>query len=183
MDMKPPMKMGSPDDFQTPPEALYPLLPFLNKDWTIWECAAGEGNLVRELESRGFEVVGSDILTGQNFLTWEPEHFDCIITNPPYKIKQDFLERCYALGKPFGLLLPLTTFETSKRQELFKQYGVQVIMFDKRINFKTPTGKDGNDSKPWFSTAWFTWGLGLEKELNFVKFGKEDNTIQMKLEL
>jgi len=178
--MKPPMKQGSPDDFQTPPEALYPLLPFLKKDWTIWECASGEGNLANELKKRGYEVVESDIITGQNFLTWEPERFDCIITNPPYKIKQDFLIRSYALGKPFALLLPLTTFETSKRQELFKQYGVQVIMFDKRINFQQ---KDINhESKSWFSTAWFTWGLGLEKELNFVKFGKEDNTKQTSLD-
>lgn len=183
--MKPPLKTSNSNDFQTPPEALYPLIPFLKKDWIIWECASGEGNLVKELERRGFEVVATDILTGQNFLTWQPEHFDCIITNPPYSIKQEFLVRCYALDKPFALLLPLTTFETTKRQELFKQYGVQVIFFDKRIHFKGPTIKEGyqSESKAWFSTAWFTWGLGLEKELNFVKFGREDNTIQQRLDI
>ncbi len=153
-------------------------MKFLDPKWLIWECACGEGNLVKELERRGFEVIGTDILTGQNFLTWKPDKFDCIITNPPYSIKQDFLERCYALGKPFALLLPLTTFETAKRQELFKKYGVQVIFFDKRINFKTDKGKEGDESKAWFSTAWFTWGLGLTHELNFVKLGKEDSTEQ-----
>jgi len=82
------------------------------------------------------------------------------------------LERAYTLQKPFALLLPLTTFETRRRQELFKQYGVQVIFFDKRINFITPTGKAGKESKSWFSTAWFTWGLNLPEQLNFVRFGK-----------
>ena len=33
--MKPPGY--SPDDFQTPSEALYPLLPYLEKDWVIRE--------------------------------------------------------------------------------------------------------------------------------------------------
>ena len=180
--MKPPLRNApNSNDFQTPPEALYPLIPFLKSDWVIWECASGEGNLVKELEGRGFEVIASDILAGQNFLTWQPDEFDCIITNPPYSLKQQFLERCYALQKPFALLLPLTTFETTKRQELFKQYGVQVIFFDKRIHFQGPTIE--HESKAWFSTAFFTWGLGLKNELNFVKFGREDNTIQQRLKL
>ena len=43
----------------------------------------------------------------------KPVQFDCIITNPPFSLKQEFLQRCYELGKPFALLLPLTTFESS----------------------------------------------------------------------
>ena len=139
--MKPPMKQGASDDFQTPPEALYPLLPYLKKDWTIWECACGKGNLSDFLKEQGYNVIATDILTGHDFLKWKPEKFDCIVTNPPYSLKQQFLERCYELKKPFALLLPLTTFETAKRQRLFKKYGVQVIFFDKRINFETPSGK------------------------------------------
>ena len=34
---QPPMKNGSPDDFQTPVIALKLLIPFLKKDWVIWE--------------------------------------------------------------------------------------------------------------------------------------------------
>lgn len=172
--MKPPLKAGSPDDFQTPPEAIYPLLPFLKRHWTIWECAAGQGNLVKAFEKEGYAVIRTDILTGYDFLTYEPQiHYDVIITNPPYRHKQQFLERAYALHKPFAMLLPLTTLETSRRQELFKQYGINIILFDKRLNFTTPSGKTGKESKSWFSTAWFTWGLGLPEQLNFVKFGSK----------
>ena len=163
---KPPSRHGSPDDFQTPPIALAPLLPWLKPEWTIWECAAGQGLLVRAMKSTHI-VIASDILTGQDFLTWRPAGpWDCIVTNPPYSLKQKFLERCYQLRKPFALLLPLTTFETPKRQSLFARYGVQVIFLDKRINFVTPSG---NGSGSWFATAWFTWGLDLPKDLMFAR--------------
>jgi len=166
--MKPPLRQGSPNDFQTPPEALAPLYPYLKKEWMIWECAAGQGKLVRELESKGYSVHGSDILDGCDFLSYSPPQFDCIITNPPYSIKQKFLGRCYGLGKPFALLLPLTTFETAKRQDLFKRHGLEVVFFDKRINFHTPSGRG---SGSWFATAWFTWGLEIGKEMTWAKLG------------
>lgn len=70
--MKTPAKQGSPNDFQTPPKALKPLLPYLKKDWTIWECAAGKGNLSNELKRLGFEVIATDILDHFDFLTNKP---------------------------------------------------------------------------------------------------------------
>ena len=84
--MKTPARKGSPDDFQTPPVALLPLLPYLDKHWTIWECASGQGLLSATLCHHGFNVVSSDILMEQDFRMWQPENWDCIITNPPYSI-------------------------------------------------------------------------------------------------
>lgn len=162
--MKPPLKQGMSNDFQTPEESLDPLIPYLKKEWLIWECASGKGNLVNGLLKKGFKVKGTDILDGIDFLTTGSAMIDCIITNPPYSLKEKFLERCYQIGKPFALLLPLTTFETKKRQELFKKYGVEVIFLNKRINFETPSG---NGSGAWFAVAWFTNGLNIGKELNF----------------
>jgi len=57
-----PMKRGSRDDFQTPAEAIKVLLPFLNKNWTIWECACGKGNLHNAFSKIGFSVIATDIL-------------------------------------------------------------------------------------------------------------------------
>lgn len=164
---KPPLRVGSPDDFQTPPEALMPLYKYLKPNWIIWECASGKGNLVRALKQNGYSVEASDILTGQDFTLYQPIQFDCIITNPPFKYKQDFLQRAYELGKPFAFLLPLTTFETAKRQQLFKNYGLEVIFFDKRINFETPNQVEKSSS--WFATAWFTHGLNIGNQLTFEK--------------
>ena len=162
--MKPPMMNGRPNDFQTPPEAIRPLLPYLKKDMVVWECASGKGNLVKAFEKEGYAVTASDILTGQNYLSFEPEKWDVCITNPPFSCKDEFLERAYSFGKPFAFLLPLTTFEGKKRQFLFRKHGIQVIFNPKRINFEVPSG---NGSSSWFATAWFCWKFNLEKDMIF----------------
>lgn len=176
--MKPPSAQGRPDDFQTPKEAIIPLLPYLKKEWIVWEPACGKGNLLKAFSEYGYTAFGTDILEGNDFLTSNIARppmcieWDCIITNPPFSLKQEFLERCYKLGKPFALLLPLTTFEGKRRQELFKKYGLEVILFDKRINFETPSGHGGGS---WFATAWFTNGLNIGKQLSFVKIVEVGN--------
>ena len=171
--MKPPIKNNGSNDFQTPTYAIDPLIPFLKKDWIIWECAEGKGNISNYLRSLGFIVRGGDITNGHDFLKTQPDKFDCIITNPPYSLKQQFLKRAYDLKKPFAFLLPLTTFETPKRQELFKKFGLEVIFFDKRINFETPSGKG---SGSWFATAWFTNGLNIGKQMTFIKLNQVRNS-------
>jgi len=159
------LKAKKCNDFQTPPIALEPLVPYLPR--RVWECACGEGLLVEHLMLQGFEVLASDIKDGHNFLSWCPplNSFDCIVTNPPYTLKDDFLKRCYMLQKPFALLLPLTTLE-GKRQYWLEQYGVEIILLDKRINFVTPSGQ-GTGS--WFATAWFTNGLNIGRQITFGK--------------
>jgi hypothetical protein len=168
------MTKNSIDDYQTPTEALKPLLPFLKRDWTIWECACGKGNLVNELEKNGFQVIGTDIKNGYHYDFINSDlHFqyDCIITNPPFSKKNEFIEKCYALGKPFALILPLTALETQRRQTQWKK-GLQLILFNKRINFETPTNKD---SRSWFASAWFTYGLNLPKDIIFKDLMWEEN--------
>ena len=165
----PPKKQGSPDDFQTPAEALEVLLPYLKKEWIIWECAEGKGNLTRELKEKGFGVIGSDILNGVDFLFDSDgiaQQSSCIITNPPYSKKEEFIERCYQLGKPFALLMPLTALEGQKRQAYYQKYGMQLILLNRRINFETPSGNGGGS---WFATAWFTFGLNLPKDIMFAQ--------------
>lgn len=164
---KPPMATGRPNDFQTPPYALDPLLPYLYKNSVIWEPACGKGYLVDEFRRLGYTTIGTDILTGQDFFTYEPEDYNCIITNPPFRLKGQFWERCCELGKPFALLMPLTALETKKRQRLMQDYGIEIILLDRRINFETPNMVEKSSS--WFATAWFTNGLGIGAQLSFAE--------------
>lgn len=145
------MQHGASDHFQTPNYALRPLLPYLHKDWLIWECAEGTGNLTKALDYLGYLVVGTDISNGIDFFSYELV-VDCIITNPPYSHKNEFFNRCIEIGKPFSLLQPLTTFGTFKRQKMLKQASISVIFMGGRVNFETPSGKG---SGSWFETAWF----------------------------
>lgn len=155
---------GRSDEFMTPECAIYPLLPYLKKDWIIWECAWGKGSLAKHLEKKGFNVIGNK----EDFLIANRK-FDVIVTNPPYSIKDKFLERAFFQGKPFAFLMPLTALEGKKRGGLYRKYGIQLIIPNKRINFITPSGKG---SGAWFQVAWFCWKLNLPKDLNFVELAQ-----------
>lgn len=164
------------DACQTPAYAIDPLLPYLDRSWTIWEPAAGEGLLVDALSDSNFEmIIGSDILTGSNFFEFEPDQeWDCIVTNPPFSLKYRWMERCYQLGKPFALLLPVETLGAKTAQEMFREHGIEVIFMDKRINFKMPNkGWDGGGAQ--FPVAWFTWGLNIGSQMTFARLNHETN--------
>jgi len=119
--------------------------------------------MVGVLEEYGYEVIASHIENGQDFLKYEPTQYDIIITNPPYSIKDKFLKRAFELKKPFMFLLPITALEGKERGEMFKDNGIQLIIPNKRFNFK-PEKKSGS----WFQTSWFTHGLNLNNDLNFI---------------
>jgi hypothetical protein len=159
------------DACQTPAYAIDPLLPYL-PDRIIWEPAAGEHYLVEALYDSGFkseQVITSDILTGQNFFEYTPDEWDCLITNPPYSIKYQWLERCYQLGKPFALLLPVETLGAKTAQEFLKEYGFEMMLLNKRVDFKMPN--KGWDSSAQFPVFWLCWQL-LPQQVMFGELNK-----------
>ena len=161
---------GHTDEIYTPEYALNPLLPFLKKEWTIWECAWGKGALATHLQKRGFKVaqIGEDFLN--DIIMGINDRIDCIITNPPYSKKDEFLKRAYEIGKPFAFLMPLTALEGIKRGALFSKHGIQLIIPNRRINFITPSGKG---SGAWFQVGWFCWKMNLPKDINFVELKRK----------
>lgn len=163
--LMPPKKAGSSDIFGTPVEEIHRMLPFLPKDWRIWENASGDGRIVKTLKEQGYDVIGTDIMSGFDFLSplVPPPEFDCIFTNPPYSIKDNWLERCFDLGKPFALLMPITAMGEQKRVSMYKKYGIQLALPPGRINFDTPSGQ-GTGS--WFYAAWICHGLPLPSQIH-----------------
>jgi hypothetical protein len=74
------------DAYDTPREAVLPLVPFLGGIRTFAEPCAGSGHLIAHLELCGLECVCSgDIRTGQDALLIDVLNgADAIITNPPW---------------------------------------------------------------------------------------------------
>jgi hypothetical protein len=74
------------DFYPTPFKAVLPLIPYLHGMRSFAEPCAGDGDLVRHLESFGLRCAyAGDIATGQDAL--ERNHYggaDVIVTNPPY---------------------------------------------------------------------------------------------------
>jgi hypothetical protein len=149
------------DRCNTPAYALDPLLPFLRPDALIWEPAAGTGNIMQALMPR--RVVGSDLHGDyanppRDFFGWQPERFDVLVTNPPYSIKFKWLERCYQLGKPFALLVPVETIGAKSAQSLMEQHGAELLLLNRRVNFEMPQ-KGWSGSSAQFPVLWLCWRL------------------------
>ena len=87
------------------------------------------------LKEAGHEVVFSHIFMGQDFFEYEPPKWDMIVSNPPFSRKQQVVERCLALGKPFALLLSNLWLNSSAPCRFFKEREMQILLFDKRINY------------------------------------------------
>lgn len=178
------------DQCQTPPYAILPLLPYIPKDWIIWESAASSygflGEAFRALHNSvvietGLELDGTDYLTA-------PSRGDVEVTNPPYSIKFDWIERAYDNRKPFALLMPFDTWAAARAQAQFQRHGMSVILLNRRVHFHMPNlgwgeydengeavryqDRNGKwkkrESRSDYSVAWFTWGLyGLNQPVAY----------------
>lgn len=126
------------DEVYTPDYAVKPILKYLGLNKTkvtIW-CPFDkkESAFVRIFEQEGYQVIYSHIDDGKNFFYWEPsQHYDYIISNPPFSLKDDVLKRLYELNKPYAMLLPIPSLQGQKRFPYIKD--CQALIFDKRINY------------------------------------------------
>lgn len=153
------------DELYTPRYAIEPLIKYLPKDKIIWECTDyGNSNITKVLRENNIKVINTS-KSQLNFLTDKPDfNFDIIITNPPYSLKDEFIKKCYEYNKPFALLLPLTSLEGINRGKMFKNNGIELLVFDKRVDFN---GK----GSCWFNTSWFCHNI-LPKQLMFEELKK-----------
>jgi hypothetical protein len=156
------------DRCNTPAYALDPLLPYLVRFPVIWEPAAGTGNIMRAIAPPVSGVIASDIhgdyaKPPRNFFDWQPPIFNAIVTNPPYSIKFDWLKRCYELGRPFALLVPVETIGAQKAQRLMEKHGVELLLLNRRVNFEMPNkgleSADGWKSSAQFPVLWLCWQM------------------------
>lgn len=161
------IKQEADDEFYTPDYAIMPLLKYIPKEKVIW-CPfdTEDSNFVKIFRNNGYKVIYSHINNGEDFFTYEPkENYDVIVSNPPYSLKTEVLKRCYQLNKPFALLLPITSLEGVERNKLYRKFGVQLLVFDRRINFKHNNDKKTKTGS-WFNAIYFCWKL-LPNDLIF----------------
>jgi hypothetical protein len=123
------------DEVYTPAYAVKPIIKYIPKNFTIW-CPfdTQESEYVILLKEAGFKVISSHIDEDKNFFYYTPEEdYDCIISNPPFSIKDDVIKRLYELNKPYAILLPVPSLQGQKRFPYMKD--CQALLFDKRVNY------------------------------------------------
>ena len=126
------------DEYYTPAYAVKPIIKYVgNTSKTIW-CPfdTQDSEYVKLLREAGHTVIATNIDEGKNFFFYKPEeHYDCIISNPPFSCKDAILARLAEIGKPYAILLPLPSLQGQKRFD--NLVGAQALVFDKCIDFYT----------------------------------------------
>ena len=163
------------DYYATHPEAaewLIKLEYFDGKD--IWECASGENHLANVFKDAGFTVRTSDIIKRTeeteviDFLTYEGEWNGHIITNPPYKNAQEFIEKALSSvpeGKKVCMFLKVQFLEGKARRKMFEKYPPKRIWVSSSRILCAKNGdfermiKGGGSAMAY---AWFVWEKGYE---------------------
>lgn len=122
-------KRQNEDYYATDPKAAELLLKLEQFDENIWECACGEGHLSKVFEDAGYNVKSSDLVNrgyGEaeidflaiDNLEWKGD----IITNPPYKYAQQFIEKALQIipeGNKVAMFLKIQFLESKGRKNLF----------------------------------------------------------------
>jgi len=158
------------DFYATPPECTSILLENYGGLFTggrVWEPACGDGAISKILEADGLDVVSTDLhdrgygKAGMNFLT-----SDCscqsIITNPPFHLAAEFIERAVQKEVPFAMLLKATYWHAAKRTELFNRtMPLAVIAMSWRPAMSPERGKSGTMDFIW--TVWKSKPVSLSR--------------------
>ena len=163
------------DYYATDPKAAELLLKIETFSKNIWECACGEGHLSKVFEKAGHNVKSTDLINrgyGQHnidFLSIDNlEYNGDIITNPPYKYAQEFIEKALQIiptGNKVAMFLKVQFLEGKGRKNLFISNPPKTIYvsssrllcaknaeFDKMI-------KAGGSAVAY---AWFIWEKGYK---------------------
>ena len=130
---------GKNDECYTPAYAVQPILEYIPKDAVVW-CPfdTPDSEFVKVLTANSIETIPTHIDTGRDFFEFEPHHYDCIVSNPPFTNKRAFFQRALDLGKPFALLMANTWLNDRAPMQLFEERGLQLLLLDRRTEFIQP---------------------------------------------
>ena len=153
---------GKNDECITLSYAVKPILKYIPKGAVVWCPFDKEDSEFVKQISKTNKVIRSHISEGGDFYKYEPiEHWDCIVSNPPFTAKRNIFERALSFGKPFALIMSNTWLNDSAPKILFKDKDLQLLMFEQRMKFLN-NGKI--DNKITFSSSYFCYNF-LPKQI------------------
>jgi hypothetical protein len=159
------------DLYETPPEAVCALLAVEEiPSGAIWEPACGPGALVRVLRAAGHEVWATDLVDyaspdqDQSEIDFLLEHgsapyfIGSIITNPPFKLADQFVRHALLLCPRVFMLLRLAFLESERRCAILESGWLKrVYVFRKRLPMMHRAGWNGPRASSAMAFAWFCW--------------------------
>jgi hypothetical protein len=147
------------DFYETPYSITSHLLEVedFDKSLTVCEPACGAGAISNILKKHWDNVIAYDI--EKDFLL-EYGNYDYIITNPPFSIAYEFVQKAKRIAtKKFAFLLPLSYLHGKKRYDniyMDKQYGLKkVYVFTRYPMLGEPLRDDGKYNTGMMVYAWY----------------------------
>lgn len=163
------------DEFYTPYYAIEPLIKYLKPDTTVWCPFDTKDSLfVKVLKREGHQVLNSHINEGKDFFEYIPlVEYDYIISNPPYSLKTEVLEKLFKMDKPFAMLVGVAgLFESQKRFEMFRDNDWEIMYFNRRVSFMKDFTSGKTALNPPFSSVYITHDI-LPKKVVFEEIDKK----------
>lgn len=141
-------------------------------DGAIWDPACGGGNIVKSALASGYHVTATDKVKRWdgarvlNFLEAELDvgAADNIVSNPPFKHAQEFVEVALAIAcHKVAMLLPAAWVQGDKRSRWLESTPLETVYFIAPRPSMPPGEVIAAGQKPGNGTtdfAWFVWNLG-----------------------
>lgn len=157
------------DCYQTPIEATHALLRAESLPPYWWEPACGPGAIVRVAREAGYKVVATDLVnynspdqdhSRRDFLLEQvlPDGVQAIVTNPPFKLANEFVEHALRLCPRVIMLLRLTFLESTRRTSILDNgHLARVHVFKNRLPMMHRDGWTGPRVSNPTAFAWFAW--------------------------
>lgn len=132
-------------------------------DRKIHECACGTGEMAEIIKIYGYQVISTDLVDreygegGVDFLALKNPMAPVVITNPPFKIANKFIEHGMGILKldAMALLLKSTYFHAARRKTLFDDFPpVAICPLLWRPDFS-------GQGSPTMEFTWFIWKRGF----------------------
>jgi hypothetical protein len=163
-----PHKDRGDDFYETPACAVTALMRVESLPHFLWEPAAGRGAIVNILRAAGHEVIASDLVHhgipshfhGVDFLFEQkaPDRCQAIITNPPYRLAEQFVAHALNLVPRVYMLLRLAFLESERRTEILEHHHLaRVLVFRNRLPMMHRDGWMGPKATSATAFAWFIW--------------------------
>ena len=167
------------DYYATPETATIAILDKEKFDGNIYEPACGAGHISKLLYQYypDSKIYSTDLIDRGygdkqlDFLEYDFKEFkfDNVITNPPFKMAQEFIEKALLVSsKKVIMFAKIQLLESKKRKEMFETTPLQYIyVFSERQNPLRNGSALDEKGKPWNSTmcfAWFVWNKGYVGE-------------------
>lgn len=169
-----PLSERGDDFYATPEPAVWALLehyaqPPRSLPFTIWEPACGDGAIVGMLRRAGHKVIATDLVdwgcpdssSHIDFLMEQhaADRAGAIITNPPFKLAEEFVAHARRLCPIVIMLLRLAFLESERRSDILDSGDLaRVLVFRKRLPFMHRAGYEGpRHSNSGMAFAWFIW--------------------------